>query len=419
MQNLRAITIEWKSLATWVAGWLLVLPRLRARAGCILCLSLLGSMQAYASQPTGSEQYKSVSTDLAEAFQVGAAFEFEGEDDIGLVGRYHFATHTRDFDKARAFYRKLGFTKGVGGFPLTNTHQMARALGMFDICQYELAKGEVISLPDSLNATGIDLLQFKIPYNDEPPYALPNHLGMAYAALLTRNLAADVAYLKSQDVEFLSEPFGIPGDRFAFFRDPEGVLYKLMETAPPHGDPDANMHLMAMPYIGINVSNFDESLAFYKRLGYTNIKWLPENGSAEEAKAYGLEGPFTIKGADISLGRGDNHVLRLVQWVKPFNPEPAYPPPINHIGINRIALVVPDVDRAVGILKRQGTKFLSEVAPCCSGTGDDKKGIVHMLDPDGVFLELIGAIRQRPLQPPPEGCPALTIKMPPEMWAKP
>lgn len=415
MQRLQAIAVERKVLSTYMNEWFLLLPYLRALVTSILCLSFLASMQAIASQPTGSGEYNSVSTDLAKAFQAGAGFAFQNKDDIGLLGRYHFATHTRDFDKARAFYRKLGFTKGVGGFPLTNTHQMARALGMFDICQYELAKGEVISLPNSLNATGIDLLQFKIPFNDEPPYALPNHLGMAYAALLTRNLAADVAYLKSQNVEFLSEPFGIPGNRFAFFRDPEGVLYKLMETAPPHGDPDANMHLIAMPYIGINVSNFDESLAFYQRLGYTNIKWLPANGSAEEAAAYGLEGPFTIKGADISLGRGDNHVLRLIQWIRPFNPEPAYPPPINHIGINRIALVVPNVDRAVGILKRQGTKFLSEVAPCCSGTGEDKKGIVHMLDPDGVFLELVGAIRQRPLPPPPEGCPALTIKMPPKL----
>ena len=398
--------------------------RQHALISCILYLSALFSMQACAAPSTDSasanaNQYKSASTELNEAFQVGDAVAFENEDDIGLVGRYHFATHTRDFDKARAFYWKIGFTEGVGGFPLTNTHQMARALGMFDVCQYELVKGEVLSLPGSLNAAGIDLLQFKIPYNDEPPYELPNHLGMAYAGLLTRNLAADVAYLKTLNVEFLSEPFGIPGDRFVFFKDPEGVLYKLMETAPPHGDPKANMHLIAMPYIGINVSNFEKSLAFYKRLGYTNIKYLPETGSAEEAKAYGLDGPFKIKGADISLGRGDNHVLRLIQWVSHFNPEQAYPPPINHIGINRIALVVPDVDKAVGILKRQGVKFLSDIAPCCSGKGGDETGIVHMMDPDGIFLELIGAIKKRPLRPQPEGCPALTIKMPPEITAKP
>ena len=46
----------------------------------------------------------------------------------------------------------------------------------------------------------------------------------------------------------------------------------------------------------------------------------------------------------------------------------AYPPPINHKGINRLALTVPDVERAVKILEAQGVPFLSEVAPCCSGT---------------------------------------------------
>jgi catechol 2,3-dioxygenase-like lactoylglutathione lyase family enzyme len=334
------------------------------------------------------------------------------DDDIGLLARVHFATHTNDFDRSRAFYRKLGWTGGMSGFPLTNTHQMARALGMDDVCQYELVKGEVITLDGSLNTANIDLLQFKIPYNDDPPYELPNHIGMAYAAVLTTNLASDVAFMKSEGVEFLSEPYGIPGDQFVFFRDPDGVLYKLMETAPPHGDPEAKTHFVAMPYIGINVSNLEESLAFYAALGYTNSKPLASTGSIEEARAYGLDRPFTIKGADVSLGRGDNHVLRLVQWVTPHNPEPAYPPPINHIGIHRIALVVPDLDRAVAILKAQDVEFLSEVAPCCSGTGEDETGIIHAIDPDGVFLELVGPISKRAPQPQPEGCPPLEIKLP-------
>jgi len=334
------------------------------------------------------------------------------DDDIGLMARFHFATGTLDFDKSREFYRMLGYTEGQGGFPLTNTHQMARSLGMFDVCQYELVKGEVISLPGSLNAANIDLLQFKIPYNDEPPYELPNHLGMAYAALLTTNLASDMAFLKSKDVEFLSEPYGIPSDQFAFFRSPEGILFKLMETATPHGDAEADMHLIGMPYIGINVSDFEKSLAFYEALGYTNAKPLPETGTLEEARAYGLDKPFTVKGADISLGRGDNHVLRLMQWIEPYDDDPAYAPPVNHIGVNRIALMVPNLDRAVEILKAQGVPFLSEVSPCCSGTGDDEFGIVHALDPDGVFLELVGAIAKQELKPQPEGCPPLEIKMP-------
>ncbi len=335
------------------------------------------------------------------------------DDDIGLLARIHFATHTPDFDRARAFYRMLGYTGGVSGFPLTNTHLMARALGMFDECQYELVKGEVIALPGSLNTASIDLLQFKIPFDGRAPYARPNHLGAAYSALLTTDLASDVAYLKTQSAKFLSEPYGVPGNRFVFLRDPDGVLYKLEETAPPHGDAAAKMHLIAMPYVAINVSDLSASLSFYRQFGYTDVRRFEHAGTIEEARAYGLEQPFRVVGADIALGRGDRHVLRLTQWIAPFDPEPANPAPINRIGIQRVALFVANVDRAVAILKKNSVPFLSEIAPCCSGTGADETGIVHAIDPDGVYLELVGAIARQPLAPQPEGCPPLEIKLPP------
>jgi len=335
------------------------------------------------------------------------------DDDIGLIRRIHFATHTPDFDRARAFYRMLGWTDGIGGFPLTNTHLMARALGMVDVCQYELVKGEVIALPGSLNTASIDLLQFKTPLDGRPPYARPNHLGAAYSALLTTDLAHDVAFMKSGGVQFLSEPYGVPGDRFVFFRDPDGVLFRMVETAPPHGDANASMHLIAMPYVAINVTDIERSLAFYRKFGYTQVRRFEQRGAIGEASAYGLDKPFHVIGADVALGRGDEHVLRLTQWLDPFDPEPANPAPINRIGIQRIALLVTNVDRAVAILKSEGVPFLSEVAPCCSGTGADETGIVHAIDPDGVYLELIGPIARRPLQPQPPGCPPLEIKMPP------
>ena len=348
----------------------------------------------------------------ASMAQAVSAIEYADDQDIGLMARFHFATHTKDFDQARAFYRSIGYTEGTGGFPLTNTHQMARALGMFDICQYELAKGEVIALPGSPGAN-IDLLQFVTPFNPDPPYELPNHLGMAYAALHTTDLDADVLYLKSLGVDLLSEPWGATGSRYVFFRDPEGVLYRLFETEAPKPDPSRHMHITGMPYIGINVSDLDRSLEFYRKFGYSSVTTLAQTGgSLEEGRAWGLDRPFEFKAADIAIERGDRHVLRLTQWLVPFDPEPAYPPPINRIGINRIALLVPDVDRAVAILKSQGVPFLSEPAPCCSGTGDDTTAIVHAIDPDGAFLELVGGIEKRPPLPHPAHCPPLEIKMP-------
>ena len=326
--------------------------------------------------------------------------------DIGLTGRIHFNTQTGDFDRSRAFYRMLGFTAGVGGFPKTNTHEMARSLGMYDLCTYEIQEIEVISIPGSWGPTSIDLIQFAEPFNPAPPYESPTHLGMAYAALLTTDLDADVTRMREQGMEFLSEPYGVPGNRFVFFTDPDGVFFKLEETAPPHADPDREMQIRAMPYVALNVSDFERSLAFYRRLGYTESRPLPSTGALEEARAYGLDAPFQRRGAEIAIPGGDRHSLQLVQWLDPYDDEPPYPPPINHIGIDRIALAVTDLHLAVSTLREEGAEFLSETAPCCSGTGADETGIINLLDPDGIFLELVGPIARREPVAPPAWCEA-------------
>ena len=331
--------------------------------------------------------------------------------DIGLWARFHFALHTSDFKKTREFYRTLGFTKGLGGFPLNNNHAVARALGMNDICGYELAEGEVLLFPGAINTTGIDLLQFIEPHNPAPPYDSLNHLGMAYATLLTRDLTDTYNMLRASGVEFLTEPFGVHGNRFVFMRDPEGVFLKLEEQALPQPIDNGTTGIVGMPYVGINVSDLEASLKFYALFGYTEVRPINEQELGhEEAKAWGFDRPVRYRGADIAIRRGDKHRLRLLQWIDPFNKEAAYPPPINHKGINRLALTVPDVERAVAILKKQGVPFLSEVAPCCSASPDDDTGIVHAIDPDGVFLELVGHIEPRPLAPQPPECPELKLR---------
>ncbi len=374
------------------------------------------SLTACTGAPTTQTEDPASAAEDAPLVPLDQQVQYRSEADIGLMARVHFATHTVDFDRAWRFYQMLGYSTGRSGFPLTNTHLMARALGMFDECQYELERGAVIDIPDSINTVNVDLLQFKRPFNDDPPYELPNHLGMAYAAMLTTDLDADYTLLKAKGVDFLSAPYGSPGERFAFFRDPDGVLYRLMEDGSNDLSverPPEVAHIIAMPYIGINVSDLDASLDFYRRLGYTDVTLLPERaGTIEEARAYGLDTAFVVKGADIALARGDRHRLRLRQWVTPFDPEPPYPAPINHIGIHRIAVVVADMDRAVRILKGQGVPFLSEIAPCCTGTADDEMAIVHVIDPDGVFVELVGPIAKRPLIPQPEHCGPLQIKYP-------
>ncbi len=325
-------------------------------------------------------------------------------EEINVLARIHFNTQTADFERTREFYRMLGYTQGVNNFPKTNTHAMARSLGMYDLCSYELESIQVMSIPNALGPTSIDLIQFNIPFNEEPPYSSPIHLGMAYAALGTSSFDADYNFLRAQGISFLSQPVGNAGERFVFMQDPDGVFLKLTENSSQLIDNGSTTNINSMPHIGINVSNFEESLSFYQSLGYTDVEMLPEQGSAEEAAAYGLDAPFARRGADISLAGGDGHTLRLIQWLEPFNGQPPYPPPISHIGIHRIALAVANLDSAVDVLTEQGVEFLSEIAPCCSGTGLDETGIINAIDPDGIFVELVGPIEQRPPQATPGVC---------------
>ena len=87
--------------------------------------------------------------------------------------------------------------------------------------------------------------------------------------------------------------------------------------------------------------------------------------------------PVTYRGADIAITAGTT-TDSIIAVDYAIDPEPAYPPPINHKGINRLALTVPDVERATRILRSQDVPFLSEVAPCCSGTDTDT-GVLCML----------------------------------------
>ena len=344
---------------------------------------------------------------LALLLQVTNSQISNAAEETNILARIHFNTQTADFERTREFYRLLGYTQGVSNFPKTNTHAMARSLGMYDLCSYEIESIEVMSIANGVGSTGIDLIQFNVPYNNEPPYSSPNHLGMAYAALSTPTFEEDYNYLLEEGVSFVAEPYGEEGERFVFMQDPDGVFLKLIEDMSLGAiDNGSAVNISSMPYIGVNVSDFEESLNFYQRIGYTEIKMLPEQGSLAEAEAYGFNHAFTIRGADISLANGDGNTLRLVQWLEPFNPEPPYPPPISHIGIHRIALAVANLDSAVASFINEGVEFLSEIAPCCSGTGLDETGIINAIDPDGIFVELIGPIAQKPPLSTPGVCTA-------------
>ena len=71
-------------------------------------------------------------------------------------------------------------------------------------------------------------------------------------------------------------------------RDPDGIYIKLEESPilRPAQIPQQTQ-IMGMPYIGINVSDVEASVAFYRRFGYTNVRWINNKPLPQRSPRHG------------------------------------------------------------------------------------------------------------------------------------
>lgn len=313
--------------------------------------------------------------------------------DLDVLSRIHFNANVSDFEAARAFYGTLGLDT-LSGFPDANTVAMAQAIGIAEPTSYDgsrggeaggyLLHGELIGLGFTRGV--IDLIEFTIPRNDEPPYPALNRLGMARAVFETADLDGDYETLVAKDVRFLSAPVQrSDGTRFAIFQDLDGTFYELRQT-DGDVDEDAPTRIHRVGAVVIGVSDLQRSLAWYRMLGFELTGNLAPTESLAVAQAMGFDMPFEIRGA-LLTHRADGSQIELVEWLRPFDPTPPYPLPINHLGIHRMAFTSGDIERDVAQLEAQGVEMISPITPCCSGP-DAWGGIVAFRDPDGTILEL-------------------------------
>jgi len=145
-----------------------------------------------------------------------------------ITGVLHFNVNCSDFERSRAFYEALGF-RVVWEIPEHGPPEIARAVGM---PSYTL-RGALMALEGE--STMIDLIEWKHPRDDTPPYPHLYHLGVARIALRTTDLASDVAALRSIGAELIAEPatvagLGSAGTRFVCFKDPDGTTLELVEV---------------------------------------------------------------------------------------------------------------------------------------------------------------------------------------------
>ena len=135
----------------------------------------------------------------------------------------------------------------------------------------------------------------------------------------------------------------------------------------------------------MNVTDLERSREFYRLLGFTESKPASQAGSGEFAAAHGFDGAIEFEGVDVSLGEGtDGATIQLRQWKSPYDDAPPYPPPVNHLGIDRINFYVKDLTAAVKTMNELGFEQLGPIG------GAPEIGIVFFFDPDGIKVQLAG-----------------------------
>lgn len=302
---------------------------------------------------------------------------------LGLLRQGYFGLNTSNLERQREFYAMLGFIGEIYPAGPERSTTFAQSLGFPD--NY-LIHVSLHSLENPPTPPFVDTVQFREEsFREEPPYEKLNHLGMAYATYSTTDLDGDYGFLKDQGVEFVSPPTIAPnGERFVFFKEQDGAYWKLV-ASDGSGKADSHPNLTRLANTNMNVSDMERSREFYRLLGFNDAEDASLSGSGEFAAAHGFDQPIDFIGTDVSFGSGaERATLQLRQWQTPFDSAAPYPPPVNHLGIDRINFYVEDLTATVKIMNDLGFEQLGPIG------GSPEIGIVFFFDPDGIKVQFAG-----------------------------
>lgn len=319
------------------------------------------------------------------------------ETNFNVRALVYFGVNTSSMVDQRTFYNTLGLTGEIFPAGPEQCRSFARSLGFADNYLIYVALTSLNGFPP-----WVDTVQFRQDsFRDDPPYANLNHIGMAYATYATSDLDGDYAYLLGQGIRFVSAPATAPnGERFVFLKNQDGTFLKLVEDSAGGPVNPRPTNLGRLVNVNMNVADLERSREFYRLLGFTEAEPGTQAGSGSFAKAHGFDGPIGFEGTDVSLPGFDgnppfpvgdpNGTLQLRQWKTPFDSSPPYSPPVNHLGIDRIAFFVNDLNAAIDEMNRLGFEQLGPIGGGAGGVGSI--AIVFFYDPDGIKVELWGPI---------------------------
>lgn len=288
---------------------------------------------------------------------------------------FHANINCSELARSRAFYvHGCGLAEGVRTTP--TAAQSGRAFGL-DQARWD---AWILVGANGFDGGAIDLLEWQEP---TPTGAAPSALtdaGFQRIGLLVPDLDAARASVSASGGTLWSEPIEhvLPdggGVRIAFVSDPDGVAIELVEGAPSR-----------LSFVGVTCRDLERSVAFYRSLGFRELARFPS--TRDDGTPLRVDGPVSMVEALMGApGRGEVQLM-LVGFDQPAV-RPAASRPANALGMWRMALVLPDLDRAVSALRDAGVDLISDAQAMAMGPGLPELRFVCFRGPDREVIELI------------------------------
>jgi catechol 2,3-dioxygenase-like lactoylglutathione lyase family enzyme len=144
---------------------------------------------------------------------------------VNAIGVAYVNVNCSDLDRSLPFYLSLGFSLAQ---PFPEAFYPRVGVG-YGVGRHRL-RGALLSLGEG-QITQLDLVEWSEPRTPAAPVDLTRP-GFQRIAIATRDFHADYTRLKTEGVEFLSEPMTVsendPTPVFVCFRDPDGNVLELV-----------------------------------------------------------------------------------------------------------------------------------------------------------------------------------------------
>lgn len=141
-------------------------------------------------------------------------------------------------------------------------------------------------------------------------------------------------------------------------------------------------------HININCSNLEKSRAFYELLGFRVVAEFAEKDNPDLDRGLGMPRTDT-RALFMKLGEEKySTLIDLVEWNDP-RCEPRDQPPLNTLGVPRIALKTKDIDQVYQDLREKGVTFIAEPQQLSFPKLGTEPKFAVFTDPDGLYIELV------------------------------